>query len=206
MAERRAEVIVWDLDETLCHSFFEDNKQSEKNNRFYKFKLKAIKDDTKYDNVWGIERKYAREVIKKFHIGGFMQIVWSAGEYHYVHALVNILFHSIGVKPFAILTRNDCDDIYNIVEEEATKVKNMTKLWDMFPNIVTPRNTIMIDDRLDVCMYNANNHIEVPAWKPKMNNLYEEDTVLVKVYNHIIKHSGFCDARIISSIPIMFDN
>jgi hypothetical protein len=190
--------IVWDLDETLCHTFFGgegmEQASNKKSSRFYKFK--PTKDNS--DETWGTLRKHARKVLLTLHEYGFTQIVWSAGEYEYVHSIVDIIFKPLDFRPRMILTREDCETIYNKRSHRITSIKNLQKLWNLHE--YNQYNTIIVDNRSDVCSYNANNHILIPDYEPKHDNPFIEDDHLLSIMNHLLRNKRIRDVRWITDV------
>jgi len=202
MVDHHRKVIIWDVDETLCHSYFDiplPQKLNANDDRFYEFKLYDGNEPSRWQNVWGTTRRYAKDVIRELDARGFIQIVWSAGEYEYVHNMVKVLFYSIGVRPLTVLTRDDCD---RTPGPNSHTVKDLRKLWNKYPHLMNHRNTIIIDNRQDVCLYNLNSHILVPDYEPPASSPFVDDECLKKIFMHVIDYMFVDDIRKITSVKI----
>ena len=91
--------MVLDIDQTLLYS-------TGVKKPYFK---KVILPNNKY--VYSRIRPHTRDFLKKLPKLYDIIIVWSAGEYNYVHTMVKYLFRDVGYYPSIILTRNDCDRV-----------------------------------------------------------------------------------------------
>lgn len=194
--------IVLDIDETMIHSFngikgYDAARQKKSlEGRVHHFKLDGR------EFWWFIERPYLREFLAAlapyYNIG-----VWSAGDYDYVHAIVEKIFTTI--KPIFIFTRDDCDHLLEGdtkgLHVSASLKKPLFNIWQAQPQL-NRKNTIIIDDRCDVCELNAMNHLHIPAYDFDRNNPDETDQVLPRLAAHLIKHKDVPDVRFITSIEL----
>lgn len=201
---REQKLVVWDVDETLCHTHFDERdvaakakeSPSFKQHRFFYFTLPSDS-----SAVWGSFRHGAAEAIVMLDKYGVRQMIWSAGEREYVNMLARELEALTGVKFAMIYTRDDCDNIYDRKTGVVTTTKNLQALWDR--DISSPKSTIMIDNRSDVCVFNPNNHILVPDFDPPATDLFKKDDVLPTVARHIIDNRNVDDVRWITSTDIL---
>lgn len=92
--------IVLDIDHTLLHSTHKPV------NSGYFVSMKIPK-----ANVYTKLRPGVAEFLESLPDVYDIIVVWSAGEYEYVHNMVKILFRKVSYKPDVIMTRNDCDKV-----------------------------------------------------------------------------------------------
>jgi hypothetical protein len=197
--------IIWDLDETLIHSYSEqkDIKKFQHNlidpNSPYKKDIYTLS-LTDYDNesrgtgdrfpMKGVIRPYAKEILawcfSYFKVVG----VWTAGIHLYGHEVVNILFNEICV-PDIIYTREEC--VTNDVMHHGKPLSKLYKSLE-FGKSLNEKNTFIIDDNDRSFNHrNPNNAIEIPAFDPKIkihnnmlkfvdkNNMIYDDDCLIKL-------------------------
>lgn len=207
MMHPRSIMVVWDLDETLCHTFFAPDDPSEARKdpraaeRLYHLRLPNSGDAYEHSSGWGTLRNNARQVIRALDANGFKQSVWSAGEHDYVHAMVDVIFKPLGIEPSIVLTRNHCDRVYSHADKKVTIVKNLNLLWNGYRGL-NPSNTIIVDNRYDVCVYNSNNHIKVPDYAPSPSDPYGTDDTLRHLLDHLLGHKNVPDVRLITAVSI----
>lgn len=96
-------IVVFDMDQTLIESVFPDDP------RYRKCPGKVIKYD---DNGRTVTlkvnvRPYALHVIKSIKKHDNLYVVWSAGTYYYVHAVMNYVTSLCQITPDLIYTRDD---------------------------------------------------------------------------------------------------
>lgn len=187
--------IVWDLDETLCHSMQEKKEQEYIHHDHEDAYKLSFKDGS---SMSGYRRPYAREILQSLKDHGIQQIVWTAGEEEYARKVVEAVFPFKNVK---IYSRNDCEHIYNLKKMDGHTLKNLAKLYKLNPNM-NPSNTIMIDNRRDIAAMNPNNHIQVTDFIPKYKSKASKgtDNSLLHLCNHIIANKNVSDARMMTGV------
>jgi TFIIF-interacting CTD phosphatase-like protein len=178
--------IVLDLDETLVHSYTEDNSYDletlkelriftdpeniDLRERTYKITIDDVvhkKGTGNKTEMWGILRPYAREFLIACFSYFKIVIVWSAGRKNYVHAIVDYLFKDIK-RPIVVFTYDDIEKLPN-----GTLIKPLDKLIETVPGLkkyMSLENSFILDDRSSV-FYEPNpyNGIIIPAYKPAFN-------------------------------------
>lgn len=192
--------LILDLDETFVHTFQDGingfNQAStipSIANRLYSFDLDG-------EFYWGILRPYARDFVKKLQKHYYIA-VWSAGEKDYVHKIVDILFPPDSPPEF-IWHRSYCEEYYN--HGIKLRKKPLSKLYHLY-NDMNHYNTVIIDDRSDVCDENTLNHVCIPPYNLDYNNLPEKDpdNCLLQLYKHLIHKYTYNDVRELTSIQFV---
>jgi len=174
--------IILDVDETLIHSMdmaeykmehFLDNPKLCQSIFITHMNLK----DARYD-LWAYKRPHLQEFLT-FCFSYFKIVaVWSAGEYDYVHSVVNHIFKRIR-RPHLIFTRPDC-------KQEKELTKPIIEMINQVPGLseyMNLANTVIIDDRDTNFLPNPYNGILIPAFSPKGLLLELDDDHLL----HLIK-------------------
>lgn len=170
--------IVFDIDETLVHTFddydklkdlkiFTEAKNMKLRNRIYKISLEDMFDKKgtgTQSQMWGITRPHLKEFLI-FCFSYFRNInVWSAGQGPYVRAVVREIFKDIGT-PTMVYVWDDCEND----EEEGIYEKPLRKMYTKSP-IMNDTNTFILDDRTtSFSGCNNDNGILIPAYKPATN-------------------------------------
>jgi hypothetical protein len=156
--------LVLDLDETLVHTFgseselvpFIDNLTKEEKTRIHPL----IFNDG-IDNMWTYIRPHV-ELFLDIVFEEFESVaVWSAGTYEYVHKIVDILF--VKRRPHFIMTRRDCNEIQIGNMEGSCRFKPLENIYSARPEY-NRNNTLILDDRSDICGYNCLNNIKIPEF------------------------------------------
>jgi len=169
-------IVVLDLDQTLLatQDYFKDLLKFQiikdpvhlsLRQRTYYFELYGdSKGKGEFNSYWGITRPHTHEFLQFCFKYFDKVIVWSAGQYQYVHEIVKYLFRHLP-QPHAILTYNDIDrNIKGHVE------KPITKLMKLHPELgVTHENTLFIDDNPTTFIHNKDNAIYIPEYNPPLN-------------------------------------
>jgi hypothetical protein len=121
-------------------------------------------DEEEEEMIWGVKRPHIDEFLN-FANQYFRNIViWSAGTYEYVHAIVKHIFKQVPC-PNGVFTRNDCTQ-----SEEYGYEKPLEKIYQAIPEM-NPRNTILIDDRQEVFVRkDPNNGIIIPPFSPDVED------------------------------------
>lgn len=166
--------IVFDLDETLVHTFDEYEKYRDLNiqrdprlfelrRRIYKMRLEDLfqkRGSGVSTDLWGVTRPHVKDLLVFCssyckHVG-----VWSAGQAPYVHAIVDELFRDIKA-PDIVFTWDDCQR-----NPDGSLEKPLSQMFQAFPGM-TPQNTIIIDDRPSTfARANPQNGVVIPAYEP----------------------------------------
>lgn len=162
-ATKNGKHLILDLDETLVHTFMpEDNLHdfiteltAEQRTRLYSIKFASG------DVLQGYIRPYAEDFLRvafqEFESVG----VWSAGTQEYVRLIVGIVFKE--QKPVFVLSRDQCDELRVKDETRPCRYKPLDVIYHRFPDH-NAQNTVIVDDRHDVCSLNCMNNIRVPEF------------------------------------------
>ncbi len=187
--------IVLDLDETLIHTFipedtydkrspnkkhhgyslrdfdflFNDNRYYHHKSRLYLLDIEKLKRKYGYDlddSYWGFYRPNLMEFISFCKQYFNKVIVWTAGVSQYGIGICDLIFDD-HCKPDLILTRDDCETYNRRIS------KPLDKLYDHpdLKGILTPENTLIIDDRKSNFYYNPNNGITIEPFDPEKDNI-----------------------------------
>lgn len=168
--------IVLDIDETLVHTFEEDNHYRlgdlklmedpsliDLRSRLYVLPLVDLShtgDSTK-SLYWGIMRPGLKDFLR-FSSKYFQNVcIWSAGHKEYVEKVCTNIFRGIQ-KPTIIFSNNDCEKI------GSHNIKPLVKMFS-HPSCLgmTPENTFVIDDRASTFSQNPLNGIQIPPYEPR---------------------------------------
>lgn len=167
--------LVLDLDSCLITSFFDEEntddrhdpvdpcyalnaivsniKNQEMRRRFYKLRTKGNSNE-----FCGLRREHLDRFLS-FAFGYFKYvIVWSAGDRHYVHAIVNEIFKRHH-KPHYVLTR---DDIVYENEEDNDYYKPLHVINRMYPGVAPRTKTVFVDDKEDNFREDPGNGFTIP--------------------------------------------
>lgn len=189
--------LVLDIDDTLVQTF-DDIQQLYKcpimkNSKFYPVRKRVyvLKFDNPEDEseneeddvVWGVKRPHIDDFLI-FANEYFRNIViWSAGTYDYVHAIVKNLFKNLPC-PTRVFTRNDCHQ-----SEEYGYEKPLEKIYAAIPEM-NPSNTVLIDDRQEVFhRKDPHNGIIIPPFSPDIQDLnaLTNDTCFLDLKNWFLQ-------------------
>lgn len=146
-----------DMDQTLVESVFPNDK------RYKKCDGKILFYDEKGNrNTFKVNvRPYALHLIKTIKQHNHQYVVWSAGKFHYVHAVMDYLNQLCQIKPDLIYTRKDMVNINgHILKSLSSKNfdSNYVIIIEDHPDFVDPaerKNVISVkswlfDDKDDV--------------------------------------------------------
>lgn len=193
--------IVLDLDETLVHTYIDDDDDKSAS-EFNQLKIPSRSDCLdlrqrcfnldlmEYGGkrgqgskkiYWAMKRPYLDDFLKTCFNYFTNVIIWSAGEFEYVHKICDKIFADY-YMPDAIYTRDDC------VLNNGNNEKPLKKLFNEFPEM-NPRNTLIIDDKpwtFENC--NPDNAVLIPGFEPKpeLSSLREEDERLKEVIQWLL--------------------
>jgi hypothetical protein len=164
-------ILVLDLDATIISTssdmaaYFQIYNNPALADRLYTFELvdggyKEVPGGGKTCFIWGILRPGVYDFLV-FADTYFKEVrIWSAGQYKYVHAIVNILYSRLPDirRPSIIKTYCDC-----IISEH-----------NIFKNLSTFHHgeqgkILSLDDRSDTFRNNPYNGIKIPAYEPTMD-------------------------------------
>ena len=175
--------IVLDLDETLVRSeegseiklltkYLNDPKFYNRRQDMYTLTVNSSRYQTL---MYGIKRPYL-DIFLDFVFQYFKYvIVWSAGQYDYVHKICNIIFNG-HYRPDLIYTNDDC------VIEKKVLTKPLRKVYDVNKGI-DETNTLILDDRETVFQGpNPRNGILIPTYDP-----YLSETSTSKIDDRLVQ-------------------
>ena len=169
--------IVFDLDSTAVHSstdmnahaalrLHSDPQGASLRSRIHRFDLVDVMDPPGTGTItpmWTAIRPHWPE-LREFVFNYFTGVhVWSAGQYKYVHKIVELLFPDPEFKPMTIFTSDDCD------MTSITIGKPLTRLYARYandPDGPNEGNTFAFDDREDTFSGNVDNGIQAPPYEP----------------------------------------
>lgn len=164
-------VLVLDLDETLIHSFenVEDIKKlglrndPELRGRIHIIELEDVvskKGQGKTEKMYFVTRPGLDEFIV-FCFRYFKKVVvWSAGRRIYVRAIVNKIFSHIN-EPNIVFTYDEC-----LNPDGECNDKPLEKLYKLNPEIMSEKNTLLLDDRIHNFEPNPDNGVLIPPYLP----------------------------------------
>lgn len=190
-------VLVLDLDETLVHSIdikgseaeglkvaerigiYTDPQYQDIVNRSYRIKLNdptTPKGTGVIYGCWGVTRPHAIDFLR-FAFRYFKEvIIWSAGVTDYVDEICRLL--SRDLRPFKYLyTREDC------IMDGDFCTKPLSKLIKDHPELGDLNNILIVDDKMEGCLDNPDNAIEIPPYKPKAtpSSIRTDDDMLLRL-------------------------
>jgi len=173
MDSKNGKHLILDIDETLIHTFSpEDNFPSfitdltdEQKKRVYILEF----------NDGQVLAGYIRPHVEYFLNTSFDEFesvaVWSAGTHYYVHSIVDRVFGLLDSplsKPKFVMTRKHCNELKLKYDNSMCRYKPLEIIYWRDSNH-NESNTIIIDDRHDICALNCMNNIRIPAFD--MNHL-----------------------------------
>jgi len=167
----RRSCCVLDVDETLVHTYITPFRSTyvspTTKDRIYHITVDGTK-------MWGIKRPYLPLLIAcVFNI--FDDVgVWSAGTREYIETLLPIIFGDKKDKLLFVWTRENC------LETDGIYYKPLELLFRAFTNL-NKHNTLIFDDRIDVSMYNLDNHVLIPLFSPHVKTLTLHDDCLIYI-------------------------
>ncbi len=208
--------IVLDMDETLVHTFpamdwanregiFSNSDYADIAARAYRINLRDVSNTRgqgQRDQMWGIFRPHVKEFL--LFCNSYFKVValWSAGEYGYVHAVVDKLFSDIP-RPHVILTRDNC----NMIGQSCDK--DLSKLYrdEHIGNFLQPQTTMIVDDRRDYFMASSpQNGILIPAYRPPetISGLRSDNIALLQLKRWFLEPQvqNAADVRLLSKTNI----
>lgn len=176
--------LILDLDETLIHTFEDVNtlrklkphKIPALRPRIYH---KLVQEGDDEFEMWGVMRPHLEDFLD-FCFSYFKIVaVWSAGTTRYVEEIVDSVF-PVDSPPHVIFTRSDCDMIDDVTKKSLFK---MIEQEPLLQNVMTIKNTLIIDDRCDVWDVCPLNVIQLPAYipNPTIELLLKDDIALEQI-------------------------
>jgi len=166
--------LVLDLDETLIHTVEVTKKFSNQLSKAVDFYFRI--EDQWY---WVVKRPgldlFLDFVFKYFKVG-----IWTAGDKEYAkHICKNILSYSQLKQIQFIYSRNFC----HLEQNPPAFSKPLNKLFDLYPEL-NEKNTVMLDNNLNVMKYNQHIGINIPDFINQYNDgmLYHIRNVVIKFY------------------------
>lgn len=163
--------LILDLDETLVHTFdekdglasFANDLTPEQRKRIYMIEFPGG------DTLWGYVRPYVEDFLRvafnEFESVG----VWSAGTQYYVANIVQVVFKD--QSPKFVMSRNQCNELKIKTEEVPCRYKPLEVIYHSYPDH-NPANTVIVDDRHDICALNCMNNIRVPEFLITRDNYF----------------------------------
>tara|TARA_R110002072_G_scaffold45565_4_gene126730 strand:+ start:12370 stop:13218 length:849 start_codon:yes stop_codon:yes gene_type:complete len=156
--------LVLDLDETMVHTFGHEAELAsfiEELGELDKKRIKKLDFSDGSGSMWTYVRPHA-ELFLEVAFAEFDTVsVWSAGTYEYVHKLVDLLF--VNRRPKFVMTRNDCNEIQVGNPDGACRFKPLENIYTVHPSH-NRYNTLIVDDRTDICGFNCLNNIKIPEF------------------------------------------
>lgn len=131
-------------------------------------------------SFWGIKRPHIEEFLL-WCINYFKIVaVFSAGQYHYVHAIVNDIFKDLR-PPALVWTALDVEK-----DADGEILKPLTKLINSdfeYSHLITKQNTVFIDDNISTFSLNKKNAIFIPAYEPLLTieSMEKNDYALLQI-------------------------
>lgn len=175
--------VVFDVDETLVQThemksdefdsqglytqFISQPEHVDFRQRLFFLRLNGLNDprgERPENQMWGVVRPYARELLQ-FCFSYFKYVViWSAGMKSYVHDICRHLFRDLP-QPHLILTREDCTP-YKTVQNELLYRKPLnTVLQRLNDTQMTMDHVLLLDDRDVTFVYdNKFNGVQIPSF------------------------------------------
>lgn len=164
--------LILDLDSTLVHSNTDidqlkilqiatNPQNTDLRDRIYSFDLVdavGTPGTGSVSRMWGVFRPYLFDFIDFAHQYFDKVIVWSAGQYKYVHAVTDVVFNT--QYPSVVKTYEDC------IMSKHSIFKPLSKLCSQ-DNICDLSKLIAIDDRADTFSQNKDNGILIPPYEPE---------------------------------------
>jgi len=185
--------IILDLDETCVHTAEEKEKMTKTilNNPNLDGDIYTLELDDGDFKAWGTKRPHLDEFLL-FCFTYFKHVcVWSAGQKDYVHAIVDIIFEQFR-DPYIVFTFDDC-----VQNEEGDWIKPLSKFFEhpKAKGLITPENTLIIDDRDYTFERNKGNGVLIPPYAPKNSReIKKEDNHLHRLRGWLMCEScRFCD-------------
>jgi hypothetical protein len=184
-------VLVLDLDETAVHSYSNGladyqrlgiEKMPDLRSRTYLLTLNDVvtpHGQGEVNKIWGIERPHLNEFLIFCFSYFRMVIVWSAGQYKYVHAIVDTIFANI-LPPHHVMTWDDCIKVDGICDKDLNIIYRHPELGAY----ANPSNTLIIDDREHSFQRNTpENGILIPPYNPdlRIDSLRSDDIAFLQL-------------------------
>lgn len=172
MSQSNGKNLILDLDETMVHTFSPEDKAG----RFMD-EMDSSRQYTIEFERGGALYGYVRPHAEEFLIGVFELFdtvsVWSAGTHEYVHKIVEVLFERVNkilagqgkshVKPYFIMTRRHCNELKLSSDRKVCRFKPLSIVFKQYKTF-NSKNTILVDDRQDICELNCLNNIQLPEY------------------------------------------
>lgn len=161
--------LILDLDETLVHTFGPEDQfmnfieflSEDQKKRLYSMKF------PEGDILFGYIRPYAEDFLRVAFAEFESVGVWSAGTKYYVEKVVELIFKE--QQPVFVLSRDQCNELKISDETEPCRYKPLDVIYHRYPDH-NEKNTVIVDDRHDVCALNCMNNIRVPEFDLNSRN------------------------------------
>ena len=177
--------LVLDLDSTVVHSsgdmddyqrlnLYSDPRAAEMRSRVYSFDLIDVVEPPgtgSTTSMWGVYRPHVFEFLTFASTYFDEVIIWSAGQFKYVHAITDLIFDGIDSKPQTIKTYDDCRKTSSHVYKPIAELN------------VNSSKILCLDDREDTYSLNKANGILIPIYEPKPtpSAIMADDIALVQL-------------------------
>lgn len=181
--------IVLDIDETLVHTFADDEidwkllKQILERPEHSHIKWRMYRID---DKMWGIRRPGLESFIDYCfrHFDNVM--VWTAGTESYAESIIKSIFYKR--EPVAVLSRDHCEYY------DKDRSKPLEKIVDGYPELgLTMDDVLTVDDNKRAFKWNKENAIHIPEYDPPftIEGLNMKDHALKDVTDWLDRHSEY---------------
>jgi len=193
-------ILILDLDETLLHSFVDDEDlvaikrlqyfkdYPDLSRRAYYLDIDDVATPLgQGDNfrTWGITRPHLKEFLAFAFLYFRTVMVWTAGTRRYADSIVKEIFSGLP-QPTLVYSRDECvisrDNHYT---KPIAKIIEDEDLWD-FMNL---KNTLIIDDKDSNFIPNPENGIKIPAFSPKsyIDSLRSDDNAYAQIVEWLME-------------------
>lgn len=176
--------IVYDLDETLVHSWenptFLDSYQIYTDPKVYRhfhpmgnhsIAYSMIIDMNGHPNrIWGLHRPHLHEFLNFANNYFDNAIVWSAGIVPYVEEITKQIFLESGLNPPKLVwSRNRCSKYQDLYHKPISEINAelSTRPYQTFT--IDPKSTLILDDKQHTFMSNPSNGVLCPLFFPGRN-------------------------------------
>jgi hypothetical protein len=180
-SKKNGKHLILDLDETLVHTFgpyddlhtMKDDMDDDQKKRIYSLKFST--GDTMQGYVRPHVEEFLRVAFAEFESVG----VWSAGTKEYVNLIVDLVFRER--RPAFVLSRDQCNELRVRDEAMPCRYKPLDVIYHKYPDH-NETNTVIVDDRHDICALNCMNNIRVPEFNMDSTNyeaMLKDPTLLI---------------------------
>lgn len=176
--------IIFDLDSTLICTHEEEDTGIDSREMYSSFKLFSYNHDLRRNFyafdcdstfLFGVYRPYLIKGVTPRGEISFLDycfdnfdniLVWSAGNYDYVHCICNTIFKTRKRRLHSIFSRDECT-----IDKNGKLSKRLETFFSKNDSGINASNTFIIDDNDETFRFNTSNAIHIPEFKPR----FEED-------------------------------